>query len=76
MTDALIRDTVVALDQALARIAVDVSGSQRGAAALLTALARGEATAETAAFLTEGAALLRARRLLAQARWRSLRRAA
>ena len=67
MNELLIRDTMATLDRALARIAVSVTGSHAGAEAIITALDRGEATAATRAFLAEGAALIRARLLLADA---------
>ena len=67
MNDTLVRDTVAALDRALARIAIEVTGGQADAEALVRALGRGETTTATRAFLAEGAALIRARLLLASA---------
>ena len=79
MDDQLIRDTMAALDRALAGIAVKVAGGAAGLETLMAALGRGETTAATAAFLSEGAALMRARLLLTPAApplRRSLRKAA
>lgn len=80
MNDLTIRDTVAALDRALARIALDVTGNLDEAAALLLALDEGESTAATKAFLSQGAAMIRARLLLSDALRapvrRSLRKAA
>ena len=67
MTHLLIHDTVGALDRALARIAIGIAGTRHGAQNLLQAVSQGEHSAVTSAFLTEAAALLRARRLLADA---------
>jgi len=67
MTDLTIRETVAALDRALARIARDVTGNLEEAAALLVALDEGETTQATKAFLSQGAALIRARLLLSDA---------
>ena len=80
MSDMVIRDTVAALDRALARIALDVCGNHAGAETLLAALGRGETSPATKAFLSQAAALIRARLLLADAvavkPCRSLRKAA
>jgi hypothetical protein len=65
--DLPITATVAALDQALARIAVELVGSQLRATELLSKVGRGETDAFTAAFLSQAAALLRARLLLADA---------
>ena len=67
MSDLPIRDTLLCLDRALARIALTVSGSRSEAEVLMASLGRGEATAATRAFLAEAAALLRARLLLTAA---------
>ena len=79
MDDQLIRDTLAALDRALAGIAVKVAGGAQGVDRLMAALGRGETTPATAAFLSEGAAFMRARLLLTKAApvgHRSLRKAA
>jgi hypothetical protein len=65
--DTLIADTTAALDRALARIAVRVAGNSQRAAELLNEVGRGGSDAFTGAFLSEAAALLRARLLLADA---------
>ena len=67
MEDNLIRDTVAAIDKALARIAIRVAGSGPSAQDLLMAVSDGESSTMTSAFLTEAAALMRARLLLADA---------
>jgi hypothetical protein len=76
--DTLIADTAAALDRALARIAVAVAGTPQRAEALLTSVCRGESDEFAAAFLSQGAAMMRARLLLADAgrRPRSLRKRA
>jgi len=80
MPEMTIRETVAALDRALARIALEASGGTGGAHALLAALDCGETTPATKVFLSQGAALIRARLLLADAvealPKRSLRKAA
>jgi hypothetical protein len=65
--DILIADTAAALDRALARIAIDVAGSPQRAEALLACVGRGERDEFAAAFLSQGAAMMRARLLLADA---------
>jgi len=63
----MIAETVAALDRALARIAVSVAGTPQRADALLTSVGRGESDEFAASFLAQGAAMMRARRLLAEA---------
>jgi len=65
MNDKLLHDTIAALLRALARIAVDVSGSKAGAESLIADLLRGKANAAAESFLSEGAAMIRVRQLLA-----------
>lgn len=65
MDDTTTRETLAALDKALARIALSVAGTSGEAAAVLDSLGRGELTPASSAFLSEAAALMRARVLLA-----------
>ena len=67
MDDAEIHATIAALDQALAGIAVKVAGDRKRAGELLRSLSDGDSSAFFGAFLSEAAALLRARRLLGDA---------
>ncbi len=67
MDDRLLHDTVAALDRALARIAVSVAGNPQRAEELLCSVSRGEQHQFAGAFLSEAAALMRARLLLADA---------
>ena len=67
MDDRLILDTTAALDRALARIAVSVAGCEAEARELLLDVGQGRTHSQTAAFLREAAAILRARQLLAAA---------
>ncbi len=65
--DKLIADTAAALDRALAAIAIGVAGTRERAEALLAAVGSGENNEFAAAFLSQGAAMMRARLLLADA---------
>jgi hypothetical protein len=65
--DLLIRDTALALDQALARVALRIGGTAQRAQDLLKAAERGERSQPVLDFLSEAAALMRARLLLADA---------
>jgi hypothetical protein len=67
MDDQIICETLAALDRALAKIALAVAGTPAKAADVIDSLGRGEMTPATRAFLSEGAALVRARRLLGEA---------
>lgn len=67
MEDVLIADTVTAIDRALASIAIRVAGTAAQAQDLLVAVSLGERSQVASAFLTEAAALMRARILLADA---------
>ena len=67
MEDVIIRDTVTAIDRALASIAIRVAGTAAQAQELLLAVSLGERSQIASMFLTEAAALMRARILLADA---------
>jgi len=67
LDDSQIRSTIAALDRALARITLRVAGSRTEADKLLTILDHGETSAAARAFLAEGAAMIRARMILAEA---------
>ncbi len=67
MTDTLIADTAAALDRALARIAISVAGTPQRAEMLLASVGKGDSDEFAAAFLSQGAAMMRARLLLADA---------
>lgn len=68
MDDKLIAETADALDRALARIAIAVAGTRERAEQLMTSVSKGERDEFTGAFLSQGAAMMRARLLLADAR--------
>lgn len=63
----LILGTAQSLDRQLAGLAVQIAGNPNEARDLLRAVARREETPLVSAFLNEGGALLRARRLLTEA---------
>ena len=65
--DDLIRSAAANLDLQLIRIAVALEGGEAGAMRLMDAMVRGEAHPGTARFLDEAAAVLRLRKLLAEA---------
>jgi hypothetical protein len=67
MTEPTIESTVCAIDQALARTAINIAGSTDRAQALMLAVSRGEQSDAVASFVEQTAALLRARILLAHA---------
>lgn len=63
----LILGTAHSLDRQLAGLAMQIAGNPHSARDLLRAVARREETPLVSTFLTEGGALLRARRLLTEA---------
>lgn len=63
----LIKSAAANLDLQLVRIAVALEGGEAGAKRLIDAMARGEAHPGAARFLEEAAAVLRVRKLLAEA---------
>lgn len=67
MDDLLINETAAALDRALAQIAMNVAGNRQGADELLASVGKGERSASASAFMSEAAAMMRARVLLADA---------
>ena len=66
LDDIIIREIADDLDRALARVAVELSGSMAGADALVAELRRGETTPAVRAFLSRGAAMIRVREQLAE----------
>lgn len=65
--DDLIKSAALNLDRQLLRLAVELEGSEAGAKHLIDSMARAEAHPGARRFLTEAAALLRARKLLSVA---------
>lgn len=65
--DDLIKSAALNLDRQLLRLAVELEGSEAGAKRLIECMARSEAHPGAKRFLTEAAALLRARKLLSAA---------
>ncbi len=65
--DHLIKSAALNLDRQLLRLAVELEGSEAGAKRLIEGMARGEPHPGTKRFLSEAAALLRARKLLSAA---------
>ncbi len=65
--DDLIKSAALNLDRQLLRLAVELEGSEAGAKRLIECMARSEAHPGIRRFLTEPAALLRARKLLSVA---------
>jgi hypothetical protein len=63
----MIQDTAAALDRAMARIAVSVAGTPERATELLANVGKGEQDRFAGAFMSQAAALMRARLLLADA---------
>lgn len=63
----LIKSAAANLDLQLVRIAVALEGGEAGAKRLIDAMARGEDHPGAARFLEEAAAVLRVRKLLAEA---------
>lgn len=65
--DDLIKSAALNLDRQLLRLAVELEGSEAGAKHLIDSMARAQSHPGAARFLTEAAALLRARKLLSAA---------
>ena len=65
--DDLIKAAAANLDLQLVRIAVTLEGGEAGAKSLIDSMARGEAHPGAGRFLEEAAAILRLRKLLAEA---------
>lgn len=65
--DDLIKSAALNLDRQLLRLAIELEGGEAGAKRLIECMARSEAHPGTRRFLTEAAALLRARKLLSAA---------